>query len=100
MFVPGYLSELARVRLYPVVGVLVLQFMHMPPTLVVWNAACVASQAVLSVLCELGASTKLSVHAMQSSPYMPYTVQHLASWLKEVPQAGLSVLVKDTKQHA
>lgn len=100
MFVPGYLSELARVRLYPVVGMLVLQFMRMLPILVVWNAAYVASQAVLSVLCEPGASTKLSVHAMQSSPYVPYTVWHLASRLKEVPQAGSYVLVKDTKQHA
>jgi hypothetical protein len=59
MFVPGYLSELAKVRLYPVVGVLVLQFIRMPPTLVVWNAAYVASQTVLSVLCEPGASIKL-----------------------------------------
>jgi hypothetical protein len=39
--------------------VLVLQFIRMPPTLVVWNAAYVASQTVLSVLCEPGASIKL-----------------------------------------
>jgi hypothetical protein len=62
-----------------------------------WNAPYVALKQYLSVLCEPGSSTELSVREMQSSPYMPYTMQHLASRLKEVPQAGLSVLVKDMK---
>lgn len=94
---PLFVAELARARLYPVAGALVLQFMRVPPALVVWNAAYVALKQYLSVLCEPGSSSESSVHEMQSSPYMPYTMQHLASRLKEVPRAGLSVLMKDMK---
>ena len=94
---PLFVAELARARLYPVAGALVMQFMRVPPALMVWNAAYVALKQYLSVLCEPGSSAEWSVREMQSNPYLPYTMQHLASRLKEVPQAGLSVLVKDMK---
>lgn len=91
---PLFVADLTRARLYPVAGALVLQFMRVPASLTVWSAAYTALKRYLEFLCEL--KTDGGRHARRGS-YFPSTMQHLSDRMKEAPQAGLAMLVKDMK---